>query len=83
VNDNLPDIGQSLIGQVRAMFYLVDEPATTLTIQADGQTITARAYGPVALDLRALPRGATISVELIAQAELDYPQITTFTVIPC
>jgi hypothetical protein len=83
VNDELPNTQQSLIGQVRSMVYLVDEPATTLTIQVDGQTITARAYGAVALDLRALPRGATISVELIAQAEQDYPQITTFTVIPC
>ena len=82
MNDNLPDIGQSLMGQVRSMVYLLDEPATTLTIQIDRQTITARAYGAVALDLRALPRGATISVELIAQPEQDYPQITTFTVIP-
>jgi hypothetical protein len=64
------------------MVYLVDELATTLTIQADGRTITARAFGKVALDLRALPRGATISVELITQPEQDYPQITTFTVIP-
>jgi uncharacterized lipoprotein YbaY len=83
VNDELPNTQQSLIGRVRSMVYLVDEPATTLTIQIDSQTITARAYGAVALDLRALPRGATISVELIAQAEQDYPQITTFTVIPC
>ena len=61
---------------------LPDISYPTLTIQTDGQTITARAFGQVALDLRALPRGATISVELIAQAEQDYPQITTFTIIP-
>jgi len=67
---------------VQALFYLVDKPATTLTIQSDGQTITARAFGQVALDLRALPRGATISIELIAQPEQDELQITTFAVIP-
>ncbi len=82
MNDNLPNTQQSLMGQVRSMVYLRPEPATTLTIQIDRQTITARAFGQLALDFRALPRGATISVELITQPEQDYPQITTFTVIP-
>ncbi len=82
MDDELLDTKQRFTGRVRSMVYLLDELATTLTIQADGQTITARAYGAVALDIRALPRGATISVELIAQAEQDYPQIATFAVIP-
>jgi hypothetical protein len=64
VNDKLPDSGRSFTGQVRALFYLLDEPAATLTIQVEGRTITARAYGAVALDLRALPRGATICATL-------------------
>jgi hypothetical protein len=72
---------QQLIGQVRSMFYLVDEPATMLTIQSDGQTITARASGQVALDLRALPRGATICATLS-----DVPpyglQILAFAILP-
>jgi hypothetical protein len=46
------------------MFYLVDEPVTTLTMQIDGQAITTRAYGQLALELRALPRGATIRATL-------------------
>ena len=50
---------QRITGQVRAMFYLVDEPITTLMIQTGERTITARASGQVALDLRAPPRGAT------------------------
>jgi hypothetical protein len=81
VNDKLPDSGQRFTGQVRALFYLLDEPATTLTIQTDGQTITARAFGQVALDLRALPRGATICVTL-RDAPPDRPQIIAFAVIP-
>ena len=82
MDDELPNIRQSLMGRVQSMVYLLSEPATTLTFQVDGQAITARAFGQLAMGLRALPRGATISVELIAQAEQDYPQITTFTVIP-
>ena len=81
MNDNLPDIRQSLMGRVRSMVYLLDEPATTLTIQADGQTVTTRAYGQLALDLRALPRGATICATL-HQEQPDCPQIIAFTVIP-
>jgi hypothetical protein len=50
VNDDLPDTGQRFTGRVGALFYPLDEPATTLTIQADGWTITARAFGQVALD---------------------------------
>jgi hypothetical protein len=81
VNDELLDTGQNLMGQVRSMVYLLDEPATTLTIQTDGQPITARAFGRVALDLRALPRGATICATL-HHAQPDCPQIIAFTVIP-
>ena len=55
---------QQLVGQVRSMLYLVDKPATMLTIQVDGQAMSARATGPVALDLRALPRGATLCATL-------------------
>ena len=81
MNDNLPDSGQSFTGQVRALFYLLDEPAATLTIQIDRQTITARAYGQLALDLRALPRGATICATLRYE-QPDYPQLIAFSVIP-
>jgi len=80
VNDEHPDTMQQLSGQVQAMFYLVDEPAIALTIQTDGQTIAARATGRVALDVRALPRGATIHVTLDA-APPDDPQIIAFTII--
>jgi len=52
-----------------------------LTIQADGQTIAARASGQVALDLRALPRGASICATLHG-AQLECPMIIAFTVIP-
>ena len=55
---------QRCIGQVRSLCYLLDKPTTILTIQSDEQTITAYASGQVALDLRALPRGATICVTL-------------------
>ena len=33
MNDELSDPMQQLTGQVRSMFYLLDEPTTTLTIQ--------------------------------------------------
>lgn len=49
------DMVQQITGQVRSMFYLVDELAMTLTIQTKAQTITVRASGQVALDLRTLP----------------------------
>jgi hypothetical protein len=81
VDDELPNIRQSLIGRVQSMVYLLDEPATTLTIQVDGQAITARAFGQVALVLRALPRGATICVTL-HDAQPDELEIIAFTVIP-
>ena len=81
MNDPHPDSMQQLIGQVRSMFYLVDEPATMLTIQSDGQTITARASGQVALDLRALPRGATICATLRDEPS-EYLQIIAFTITP-
>jgi hypothetical protein len=64
VNDESSAPVQRCLGQVRSLFYLLDEPTTTLTIQAGAQTITAYASGQVALDLRALPRGATICVTL-------------------
>ena len=81
MNDERSHTEQQLIGQVRSMFYLVDEPATMLTIKIDGQTITARAYGQIALDLRALPRGATLCVTLLAAAPHDL-EIIAFTIIP-
>ena len=81
MTDQHPDSMQQITGQVRSLFYLVDEPATTLTIQRDGQLITARASGQVALDLRALPRGATICATL-HDASPDDPQIIAFTRIP-
>jgi len=64
MNDQHSGTIQQIIGQVRSMFYLVDEPTTTLMIQANGQMIAARASGQLAMDLRALPRGATICVTL-------------------
>ena len=55
-------------------------PTTTLMIQAEGQTITVRATGQLALDLRALPRGATICVTL--NDAPDDLQIIAFLLIP-
>jgi hypothetical protein len=81
MNDEHPDPIQQITGQVRSLFYLVDEPATTLTIQIDGQLLTARASGQVALDLRALPRGATICATLHAAPPHD-PQIIAFAIFP-
>ena len=81
MNEQLPDPMQQITGQVRSLFYLIDEPATTLTIQRDGQTITVRAYGQIALDLRALPRGATICASLHNAPSCD-PQIIAFTIFP-
>jgi len=81
MNDQHPDPMQQITGQVRSLFYLVDEPATMLTIQLDGQTIAARAYGQIALDLRALPRGATICATLHDASPND-PQIIAFAIIP-
>ncbi len=81
MNDHLPDLIQRITGQVRSMFYLVDEPATFLTIQLDRQLITARASGQIALDLRALPRGATICATLRDAPPHD-PQIIAFTIFP-
>ena len=80
MNEQLPDPIQQITGQVRSLFYLVDEPATTLTIQLDEQTITVRAAGQVALELRALPRGATICATLHAAPPHD-PQIIAFAII--
>ncbi len=81
MHDQHPDMVQQITGQVRSLFYLVDEPTTMLTIQADGQPIAARASGQVALDLRALPRGATICATLHDDAPLDYLEIIAFTII--
>ena len=72
---------QRCIGQVRSLCYLLDEPTTTLTIQAGAQTITAYASGQVALDLRALPRGTTICATL-HDAPPDDVAIIAFSVIP-
>ena len=75
------DLVQQITGQVRSMFYLLDEPTTMLTIQAEGQLLTARASGQIALDLRALPRGATICATLHDASPYD-PQIIAFIRIP-
>ena len=77
MNDERSHTEQQLIGQVRSMCYLMDEPTTIITIQRDGQLITARASGQVALDLRALPRGATICATLHDAPPYD-PQIIAF-----
>ncbi|MEP7191165.1 MAG: hypothetical protein ABI901_18385 [Roseiflexaceae bacterium] len=55
---------QRCTGQVRLLCYLLNEPMATLTIQVGGQMMTVCASGQVALDLRALPRGAMICVTL-------------------
>jgi hypothetical protein len=81
MNDQHSDPMQQITGQVRSLFYLIDEPATTLTIQIDGQTITVRAAGQVALELRALPRGATICVRL-HNAPPDQAYLIAFTIMP-
>jgi len=81
MNEQHADTIQQITGQIRALFYFVDEPITTLTIQADGQTITVRATGQLALDLRALPRGATICATL-RDEQLEGAQIVAFTVVP-
>ena len=81
MNDQHSGTIQQIIGQVRSMFYLVDEPTTMLTIQADGQTITARAFGQLALDLRALPRGVMICATL-HDAPPDQYHLVGFSVIP-
>jgi hypothetical protein len=81
MNDERSHTEQQLIGQVRSMFYLVDEPTTTLTIQAGGQTIAVRASGQLALDLRALPRDATICATL-HDAPPDQAHLIAFTILP-
>jgi hypothetical protein len=80
MNEQHTDAMEQITGQVRAMFYLVDEPTTILTIQLDGQLITVCAAGQVALDLRALPRGATICATLQDMSPHD-PQIIAFASI--
>jgi hypothetical protein len=71
---------QRCTGQVRSLCYLLDEPKTTLTIQRDGQMITAYASGQVALDLRALPCGVTICV-MLHDVSPDTLAIIAFSVI--
>ena len=78
MNDQHPHPRQQITGQVRSLFYVVDEPAMTLTLLLDGQTITAHASGQVALLLRALPRGATICATLSDVPPHDL-QIIAFT----
>ena len=81
MNDKRSAPVQHYTGQVRSLCYLLDEPTTTLTLQVGGQTITVYASGQVALDLRALPRGATICVMLHAVSP-DCPHIIAFAIIP-
>jgi hypothetical protein len=80
MNDKRSTLVQHYTGQVRSLCYLLDEPTTTLTIQAAGQTITAYASGQVALDLRALPRGAMISV-MLHDVTPDEVEIIAFSAI--
>jgi len=65
---------------VRSVFYVLDEPTTTLTIQARGHTITAHAAGQIAQDLRALPRGAVICATL-QDTSPDCLEIIAFSVV--
>ena len=81
MHEQHPSTIQQITGQVRSMFYLVDQPTTILTIQLDGQLLTARASGQVALDLRALPRGATICATL-SDAPPHDSQIVAFAILP-
>jgi hypothetical protein len=81
MNEQLPDPMQQITGQVFSIFYLVDEPTTTLTIQIDGQTMTARASGQLALDLQALSRDATICATL-HDASPDQAHLSAFTIMP-
>jgi hypothetical protein len=80
MNDQYSDTVQQITGKVQSLFYLVDVPTTMLTIQSDEQMITARAYGQLALELRALPRGATICATL-HDAPPDRLEMIAFTVI--
>ena len=80
MNDELSAAMQHCLGQVRSLFYLLDEPTTTFAIETDRQTITAHASGQVAQDLRALPRGATIYATL-RDASTDCPQVIAFSII--
>jgi hypothetical protein len=50
-------------------------------MQLDGQLITVSASGQVALELRALPRGATICATLHNAPSGDL-EIIAFTIIP-
>jgi hypothetical protein len=81
MNEQEPHTIVQITGQVRSMFYLLDDRTTTVTIQADGQTITVCASGQLALDLRALPRGATICATIHDASPYD-PQIIAFILIP-
>ena len=81
MNDELSTSMQHCTGQVRSLYYLLDEPTAILTIQRDGQIITAHASGQVAQDLRALPRGATICV-MLHDVSPDTLEIIAFSVIP-
>jgi len=78
MNEQLPDTIRQITGQVRSICFLVDEPTTIRTIQRDGQLIAARSSGQIALDLCALPRGATIDASL-HNAPPDYLEIIAFT----
>jgi hypothetical protein len=45
MNEQHPPTMLQITGQVRSMFFLVDEPTTAVSIQVDGQTVTAHAFG--------------------------------------
>src|SRR4051794_1236640 len=80
MNDKRSALVQHYTGQVRLLCYLLDEPTTTLTIQAAGQTITAYASGQIAQDLRALPRRTTICV-MFHDVSPDNLEIIAFSVV--
>lgn len=79
MNDESSAPVQRCLGQVRLLFYLLDEATTIVTIQTNRQLITVRAFGQIALDLRALPRGATICV-VLHHVLPDCPHIIAFTI---
>jgi hypothetical protein len=81
MNEQHPSMIPQIAGQVRSMFYLVDEPTTAVSIEADGQTVTAQAFGQLALDLRALSRDATICATL-HDAPPDQAHLIAFTILP-
>ncbi len=80
MNDESSAPVQRCIGQVRSLFYLLDEPTTIVTIQSDRQSIIAHASGQIAQELRTLPRGATICATL-HDVSPDCPEVIAFSIV--